>query len=260
MMNLARYWDASLRQFRQSPQRLWRVHSDAVNGALVTDWLPASNVGTVLKTDLFDEALGEGLYPLMASTAQRDVGLDLSFNTVQAAKARYPALAAPQADVRRLPFAASAFDCIVSNSTLDHFESKAQIIIALREFHRVLRPGGQLLLTLDNPLNPLIALRNALPFSLWQHMGAVSYYVGATLGPISLRRTLAQLGFEVKEMRALMHCPRVIAIPLAWALEKYARPATQRRYLQFLMAFERLSPWPLGLASGHFVAAKAVKL
>jgi hypothetical protein len=68
------------------------------------------------------------------------------------------------------------------------------------------------------------------------------------------------LGFEVKEMRALMHCPRVIAIPLAWALEKYARPGTQRRYLQFLMAFERLSPWPLGLASGHFVAAKAVKL
>ena len=260
MINLAHYWDTSLSRWGQNPQRLWRVHSDAVNNRLVADWLPASNVGTVLKTDLFDEALGEGLYPLMASTAKRGVGLDLSFNTVQAAKARYPALAAPQADVCRLPFTAGAFDCIVSNSTLDHFESRAQIIVALREFHRVLRPGGQLLITLDNPLNPFIALRNALPFSLWQHMGTVSYYVGATLGPISLRRTLAQLGFEVKEMRALMHCPRVIAIPLAWALEKYARPATQRRYLQFLMAFERLSPWPLGLASGHFVAAKAVKL
>lgn len=261
MPDLVHYWDTALNQWGQrSPQRLWRVHSDAVNIALVADWMPAAMVPRILKTDLFDEALGEGLYALLASKAKSGVGLDLCFSTVQAARGRYPALEAPQADVRLLPFADGAFDVIVSNSTLDHLESKAHIIVALRELHRVLRTGGQLLLSLDNPLNPFIALRNALPFSLWQRMGVVPYYVGATLGPIPLRRTLVQLGFEVLEVRALMHCPRVIAIPIAWALERYAMPATKRRYLRFLMAFERLSRWPLRLVTGHFVAANAVKL
>ena len=259
MPDLAHYWDLALNQWGQSPQRLWRVHSDAVNSALVADWLPAAMVPRILKTDLFDEALGEGLYVLLTSKTKSRVGMDLSFGTVQAARARYPALAATRADVRLLPFADDAFDVVVSNSTLDHLESKAHIIVALRDLHRVLRTGGHLLLTLDNPMNPLIALRNALPFPLWQRMGVVPYYVGATIGPIRLRRILVQLGFEVLEVRALMHCPRVIAIPIAWAVGRYAMPATKRRYLRLLMAFECLSRWPLPLVTGHFVAAKAVK-
>jgi hypothetical protein len=42
-------------------ETLWREHSDAVNGALLVRWLARESCGLLLKTDLFDEAMGEGL-------------------------------------------------------------------------------------------------------------------------------------------------------------------------------------------------------
>jgi len=68
---------------------------------------------------------------------------------------------------RRLPGSLGAllktFDTVLSNSTLDHFDGAAQIRVSLAEPARVLRPGGRLLVTLDNPANPLLALSKALP-------------------------------------------------------------------------------------------------
>src|SRR5574341_1753589 len=103
-------------------------------------------------------------------------GIDLSLLTVRAAKLRHHGLKATGADVRHLPFADGVFDVIVSNSTLDHFESSDEIISSLQELHRVLRTGGQLLLTLDNLANPLISLRNVLPFGLLNRLNIVPYY------------------------------------------------------------------------------------
>ena len=48
---------------------LWRAHSDAVNDELLRCWLPPEMAGRLLKTDLFDEALSDGLYPLLATRA-----------------------------------------------------------------------------------------------------------------------------------------------------------------------------------------------
>jgi hypothetical protein len=45
----------------QGLQRLWRAHSDAVNKALVARWRPVGQMDTLLKTDLFDEAVSDGL-------------------------------------------------------------------------------------------------------------------------------------------------------------------------------------------------------
>ena len=45
-----------------------------------------------------------------------------------------------------LPFAEEAFDVIVSTSTLDHFAHRRDIVSSLHELHRVLRPGGEVLL------------------------------------------------------------------------------------------------------------------
>jgi len=260
LRNETEYWDASAETWQQAGQHvLWRVHSDAVNKALFACWLPEERVERLLKTDLFDEACCDGLYPFLASRTQTLIGIDLSAATVRAAKSRYSGLQAASGDVRCLPLADGVFSAVVSNSTLDHFESLDEIVVSLRELHRVLRTGGQLLLTLDNLANPVIALRNAMPFSLLHRLGIVPYYVGATCGPRQLRRILQQLDFEVLEVEAVMHCPRVLAVAVASVLEKRARPATQRRYLSFLKVFERLSAWPTRFLTGHLVAVKATK-
>ena len=238
---------------------LWRVHSDAVNRELFERWLADSSDETILKTDLFDEALSDGLHAMLASQARQVYGMDLSARILRIAGSRHRDLQSIVADVRRLPFREGTFDVVVSNSTLDHFGTHEEIMSSLRELYRVLRPSGRLLPTLDNPANPVVALRQVLPFDVLNRLGVLPYYIGATLGPHRLRRILRQLGFEVMEMGAVLHCPRMPAVVLCRLLARYATSAMQRRFLHLLMAFEGLSRWPTRLLTGHFVAVRALK-
>ena len=235
---------------------LWRCHADAVNAALLRRWLPRGGVA-MLKTDLFDEALGEGQYALMAARSEAVSGIDIADSIVVAAVDRCPRLGGRVADVRRLPFGAARFDAVVSLSTLDHFERRADIDTALRELHRVLRPGGILAVTLDNTANPVVALRALLPHRLLHRVGLVPYFCGPSLGPRSLPAALERAGFEVLERDALMHCPRVLMVPLAGWLERRGGDRARARFLRVAFAFERLGRTALAPFSGHFVAALA---
>ena len=181
------YWDAVATEWDDdaSPDD-WRSHSDAVNLAACLRWWPTRPVGRVLKTDLFDEVAGEGLVAALAARASSVVGIDRSLEAARASRRRAGA-GVVGADVRDLPFADGAFDLIVSNSTLDHFRDAREIARAIAELHRVLAPGGRVILTLDNPHNPVVWLRNALPFRALHHVGLVPYYVGATLSAADAR-------------------------------------------------------------------------
>ena len=83
---------------------------------------------------------------------------------IEAALARHLGLRGARADVRSLPCPDEHFDLIVSTSTLDRFDDFADLVAGLRERQRVLRPGGALILTLDNLANPAVRLPNAVPF------------------------------------------------------------------------------------------------
>lgn len=237
--------------------RLWRDHSDAVNGALLVRWLP-ERAGLVLKTDLFDEAVGSGLIRRIEAHG-RALGIDTSLTIARSAVERSEVHRAACADVRQLPFGDARFDAVVSNSTLDHFRSFEELALSLRELQRVLRPGGALLLTLDNLLNPLVALRNALPFPLLNRVGLVPYYVGVTCGPRRLRELLEASGFQVTTMDAVLHCPRVLAVAACRIVERSGSEWARRATLRLLAACEILSAWPLRYLTGHFVAVRAIK-
>jgi SAM-dependent methyltransferase len=238
--------------------RLWRVHSDAVNRALFDRWLYALHVPCLLKTDLFDEAVGEGLDALLLDRADKVIGIDVSTLTLAASRANGTKRHTLGGDVRALPFASESFDVIVSNSTLDHFRTRGEFLASLYELHRVLRMNGQLLLTLDNPINPAVLLRNLLPFRLLNRLRLLPYYVGVTCGPRKLRRILARMGFEVVETSAIMHCPRALAVAVAQRVSQRADSA-QARLLRILMSFEVLGRWPTRYVTGYFHAVRALK-
>jgi SAM-dependent methyltransferase len=243
----------------RAPQSLWRRHSDAVNSILIERWLPRRILGRVLKTDLFDEAVAGGLFPALSRHARSIVALDIASAVCTAATQKYPRLAAVGADVRSLPAASGSFDAIVSLSTLDHFDSELDIAAALRELNRVLKPGGTLILTLDNAVNPVIAIRNGLPYSLTHGAGLVPYPVGKTLTPDGARAAARNAGFDVKECTAIMHAPRVIAVPLMSALGTTGSGAWRTRLLDAAMSFERLERLPSRFVTGHFIAIRATK-
>ena len=116
-----------------------------------------------------------------------------------------------------------------------------------------------MILTLDNLANPIILLRNSLPFHLLYYMKIVPYYVGVTLGPYRLQRLLKEIGFKVLEVDTIMHCPRVLAVAIAHWMERHTSPKTQRYFLRFLMAFEGLSCLPTRFLTGHFIAVRAMR-
>ncbi|MEW6489968.1 MAG: methyltransferase domain-containing protein [Thermodesulfobacteriota bacterium] len=255
-----RYWDEVAGEWAAArPHRLWREYSDRLLGALLERWWPEGPVGRVLKTDLFDEAFGEGAAPFLEGRARSWVGIDVAGTVVRCAREAHPGLGAVGADVRSLPFSHGAFDLVVSPSTLDHFETREEISASLRELGRVLRIGGVLLLTLDNPRNPVLVARRLLPFGLLRRLGLVPYQTGATLGPGELERVLQAAGFQLRHLGAVLHCPRAPAVALARLLERRGSPAARERFLRGLAWFEGLSRYPTRFLTGHFVAALAVK-
>jgi SAM-dependent methyltransferase len=256
----ARYWESIADEWKKiRPDRLWRKHSDAINQSLLFRWLPEQPVPRLLKTDTFDEAVGDGLSRFLQARAHSVVGIDLSFKNVQLACHGARSVHGTRADVRNLPFRRESFDVVVSNSTLDHFQTLDEITVSLRELHRVLRKGGQLIVTLDNLANPTIAARNHLPINLLNRLGIVPYFVGATCGPWRLQRLLRDVGFEVRDVAAVLHCPRIIAVAVAKLLCSRAKPSVQQQFLRLLQKCEVMSRWPTRYLTGHFIAVRAEK-
>jgi SAM-dependent methyltransferase len=253
------HWDEVAEHWRDSrPQRLWRQHADAVNADLVERWLPNTRALRLLKHDLFDEAATGGLYPLLQRRAQLVVGMDLSAVTARVARSHGETMAVVCADARSLPFADDAFDVIVSNSTLDHFATRQELIESMRELNRVTRPGGELILTLDNGANPVVAFRNAVPFEWLRRLGIVPYYVGVTCGPRELKILLEDTNWELREMDAILHCPRFLTVRASQFFGRKS-PEMQRRFVAWLARFEKLARWPTRYLTGYFVAALAVR-
>lgn len=249
-------WERAVADWpRTHAHRLLRAYGDELNARLAESWLAGDpRPRTLLKTDLFDEAVGEGVYPRLLPLAESVTAVDVSQAVVDAARGRYPELSAVRADVRALPFPDGAFDAVVSFSTLDHFRSSSDLEQGLAELARVLAPGGRLLVTLDNAANPLVALRNTLPWRALAAVRLVPCYVGATCGPAALEARLRSLGLEIRETATVMHVPRVAALALSAVWPRRSSPVPR------LADWEgRLSGLRTHSATGQFVAALAGK-
>jgi SAM-dependent methyltransferase len=258
------YWDGVGREWlARKPDALWREYTDRLQISLVDRWLgwsgsPLGHEETALKTDLFDEVAGTGVAHHLLAKGYRTTGIDIAPLVVTEAGRRNPAIDARVADVRELPFDDGSFDVVYSGSTLDHFSDPGQIGRALFELVRVLRPSGRLILTLDNPLNPVVWMRNGPLLGVLRRSGIVPYRVGATLAPAPLLEILRKCGLEILQSTAILHCPRVLAV---WRARRVngRGPPDRERFLAGLARWERLEQWPSRFLSGHFTAILAAK-
>ncbi|MBI5563603.1 MAG: methyltransferase domain-containing protein [Chloroflexi bacterium] len=254
----AAYWDTIAQQSQARPHYLdpflgqlkRQAHLD-----LIERWGGLPSTGRVLKTDLFEEALGPDAFLWeMAGDERVIVGMDISPALAAEARGndrarvgRYLA-----ADVRCLPFANHSFNFIISPSTLDHFSDPADLNRSLRELRRVLAADGQLIVTVDNRQNvfdPLLRLAHRLGF--------VPYFMGRSYSIGELVAELEAAGFVVTATTAILHNPRLIATALVAIANRLRWPPLTRQVQRCLIAAQHLTGSRWQYRTGSFVAARA---
>ncbi|ODG99013.1 hypothetical protein A4S05_06665 [Nostoc sp. KVJ20] len=99
----------------------------------------------------------------LATSGATIVGVEISPNQVAIANERlieFPKAKVVVGDINKLDFPDGTFDAIVGNAVLHHFD----LITALPEMLRVLKPGGSFFFTEPNMLNPQIAVEKNIKF------------------------------------------------------------------------------------------------
>jgi SAM-dependent methyltransferase len=260
------YWDfIGTRSNVISSEDFWREHLRELYQGLKARWMEAPRCGLTLKTDLYDEAISShNLISLFGTDSDRIVGTDLSSVTALAAKKRITAewregCGFVVSDARKLAFRSRVFDRIISNSTLDHFSDKKDIFQSLRELQRIMKPGGMLLITLDNPWNPVVFLRNRLPYRWLRSLDIIPFYMGATLSRPELIRALEANGFTVCDSTAIVHSPRILAIRIGNLLDRVGHGRMRACFHRVLKTVEHLEGLPTKYLTGYYIAVKAVK-
>ena len=260
------YWDLIVtRSNLKHNEDFWRAHQRVLFQRLKARWSELTKPGRTLKTDLYDEAVSSyNLISLFGSDCEQIIGTDFSFATALAAKKKLVAewkggLNIVVSDAREHAFKSDSFDSVISNSTLDHFADKKGIFQSLRELQRIMKSGGALLITLDNPWNPVVFLRNRLPYRWLKSLGIIPFYMGVTLSKPELICALEANGFRVCDSTAIVHSPRILAIRIGNILDRVGSGIIRAYFHRFLTAFECLEGLPTKYVTGYYVAIKAVK-
>ena len=224
---------------------------------LVRDWAGDLRPRTVVKTDVFEEANNQdAVLPNVQLGQGLSLGFDIELRTVAKAHRRYKG-EAPQflnADARNLPFASDSLDLIVSTSTLDHFETRAEFVESIRELARVLHPKGRMILTIDNPWNPgyfpLYALFR-LPFA--------PFKLGYTPTRARLDADLREAGLAPQAWRPLIHNPRMITTLILLSLRKLFGASADGVVSAYLSFFAKCEHLPTRWFTCVFMAVCVVK-
>lgn len=110
-----------------------------------------------------------------------------------------------------LPFANQSFTKIYSNNVLPFIAPERQIAL-LQEFHRVLKPGGQLCIAMVYRLEGPLA--NNVKEGYFETASAKLYRYAFSLEDLSDR--LRQAGFKIKKAEGLMSLPGRVGKFLSW--------------------------------------------
>lgn len=116
-------------------------------------------------------------------------------------------------DLSQLPFKPESFDMVISRSVVEHLEDPPQ---AFREFCRVLRPGGKVVIVTPNKYDYVSIIASVTPH--WLHRFLVSrifrvaendvfptLYRANTLS--SIRKALTAAGLIEREVETVNHYP-----------------------------------------------------
>jgi SAM-dependent methyltransferase len=128
-------------------------------------------------------------------------------------------------DLSRLPFPPEYFDIVISRAVIEHVEAPP---LVFREFARVLRPGGKIVIITPNKYDYVSLIAAVTPHRLHQLLVSRIFPVSEhdvfpTLyranTPSALRKAMNAAGLDQKELEMLNHYPAYLMFsPLLFRL------------------------------------------
>lgn len=132
------------------------------------------------------------------------VGCDFSAGMLNRARQGGARVTWIQGDACRLPLPSGAFDVITSTEAFHWFPDQDA---ALREFHRVLVPGGRLMLALVNPRTQLLS---RLAYAGSRVVGQPFYWPTRA----EIRARVEAAGFTIEQQRQIFRLPGLLIPPV----------------------------------------------
>ena len=264
MVHNSNYWNSIAEKIPkgQDYDVLLAEHYRISHLNLLTRWIDFSKQQKILKTDLFAEALcpERSFVWEILKTPCDFTGIDISPDICQKAgemasilvPGSFPVLIS--CDLRKLPFADNSYDVIISDSSLDHYSNSSDIEVAIRELFRILKPGGSLVITMDNKTNLTEPL-----FRIWILLNLAPFFIGKTYSMQELKRSLENNGFEVLDSAPLIHNPRFFSKFFANTLRRYFPDKCEFLIRKQLGFYDSLDNKLTKYLTAQFVAAKAKK-
>jgi SAM-dependent methyltransferase len=116
-------------------------------------------------------------------------------------------------DLDHLPFASGYFDLVISRSVVEHLENPGQVF---REFCRVMKPGGKVILLTPNKYDYVSLIAAMTPY--WVHRWLVSRIFRVPADDVfptlyrantvsSIRRELKAAGLKEVDLQSVNHYP-----------------------------------------------------
>lgn len=133
---------------------------------------------------IVDVGCGDGLatsVAMRANAGHHFVGIDWSADAIRQASDRGLALLRAGVDGARLPLAAGTADVVIMSEVIEHL---VDTDLVLDEAHRVLKPGGSLLLSTPN-------------LAAWYNRGLLALGVQPVFSEVSLRGVFGRPGSQV---------------------------------------------------------------
>lgn len=200
-----RDWDriaASVRDFHAAPSTLYYRRCEI---ALLERSLGSLRGKRVLKLDLWNEAFNTRILDWMREQGAEAVGLDISrvvaFQARRNARSNGHAPALLRADIRELPFAGGSFDVVYTMGTIEHIDEYRE---AIREVHRVLRPGGRAVIGVPHKWDLFL---RPLMVRVLDAFGQYLYAPEKSFSAAELRRDVEQTGLRVIERTGILTLP-----------------------------------------------------
>ena len=185
------------RQFNAAVTRFWSIAAPAYDLPVLQRWVyrPAQDeVVAKLRAAgsrrIADIACGTGILTARICNELRPdeiYGVDMSDGMLEQAKARSSRVRWMKGPAERLPFEDGALDAVVTTSAFHFFDQPA----AMREFHRVLAPGGLVAVATITPPLPK-ALDRFVP----RDAGVLH-----SPRPSEMRALFTDAGFEITDQR-----------------------------------------------------------